>query len=89
MLYATLSEEVNDLGRCLSCERVIRVEKITNYQNIIGGCSAEASESKGSGDGIYTWTKIFVHFQSVRKIHSRLLILTNKNSVKNQPILGL
>lgn len=54
MLYATLSEEVNDLGRCLSCERVIRVEKITNYQNIIGGCSAEASESKGSGDGIYT-----------------------------------
>lgn len=27
MLYATLSEELNDLGRSLSCESIIQVEK--------------------------------------------------------------
>lgn len=51
MLYTTLPEEANDLGRSSSCERVIQVEKMTNYQNIIGGCFAGASESKGSGNG--------------------------------------
>lgn len=64
MLYATPPEEANDLGRSSSCERVIQVEKTTNYQNIIGGCSAGASESEGSGNGFYTGTKSFAHFSA-------------------------
>lgn len=64
MLYTTLSEEANDLGRSSSCERVIQLEKMTNYQNIIGGCFAGASESEGSGNGFYTGTKLFVHFSA-------------------------
>lgn len=64
MLYTTLSEEANDLGRISSCERVIQVEKMTNYQNIIGGCFAGAPESEGPGNGFYTGTKLFAHFSA-------------------------
>lgn len=64
MLYTTLSEEANDLGKSSSCERVIQAEKMTNYQNIIGGCLAGASESRGSGNGFYTGTKFFPHLSA-------------------------
>lgn len=40
---------------------------MTKYWNIIAGCCAGASESKGSRDGIYMGTKIFAHFSTCKK----------------------
>lgn len=87
MLYTTPPEEANDLGRSSSCERVIQAEKMTNYQNIIGGCFAGTSKSEGPGNGFYTGTKLFAHFSAwERSISGHSYSQTRIQFKKSDPV---